>query len=377
MLEVEPFEETVSSGFPELDAVLGGLFWGDNVVWDLDGASAEPFYRAIGGVDGVFEMRAVVSLGAADSLGLDVLDAGPASALADPAKLLREIHRLCHPPGRRLFLFESLDSMARAWGVVSTREFFVRCCPMLLEAEAIAYWSMSAGATSAHVRNAVEAVTQCVLHVDGRSVRVAKAEGRDDDATGSVLHWHDDGGRVVLEPAATVDRLPAALQAVRRLHHLSQHDLADLAGVTASAISQAERAERGLSLATLLRLSAALGITIDAVLRGEESDAYRIGRRGADPRRGPAHTTMLLADAGSNLRVDLVHLGARQAGAPSHVAKGSAVLAVASGLVQVQVGGQMPAVRHGEVLVADSDRVEGWRNLRDTEATLFWIVASA
>jgi hypothetical protein len=42
----------------------------------------------------------------------------------------------------------------------------------------------------------------------------------------------------------------------------------------------------------------------------------------------------------------------------------------------VQVAGQTPAVRHGEVLVADSERVEGWRNLGQTEAVLFWIVVS-
>jgi hypothetical protein len=42
--------------------------------------------------------------------------------------------------------------------------------------------------------------------------------------------------------------------------------------------------------------------------------------------------------------------------------------------VQVQVGGRTPAVRRGEVLVADSERVEGWRNLGQAEAVLFWIV---
>lgn len=43
-------------------------------------------------------------------------------------------------------------------------------------------------------------------------------------------------------------------------------------------------------------------------------------------------------------------------------------------LVQVQIGGQTPAVRSGEVLVADAERIAGWRNIGETEATLFWIV---
>jgi quercetin dioxygenase-like cupin family protein len=49
-------------------------------------------------------------------------------------------------------------------------------------------------------------------------------------------------------------------------------------------------------------------------------------------------------------------------------------VAVASGLIQVQVGGQTPAVRPGEVLVTTGDRVEGWRNISQTDAMLFWIV---
>jgi hypothetical protein len=44
--------------------------------------------------------------------------------------------------------------------------------------------------------------------------------------------------------------------------------------------------------------------------------------------------------------------------------------------VHVQVAGQTPAVRYGEVRVTDSERVEGWRNLGQTEAALFWTVVS-
>jgi quercetin dioxygenase-like cupin family protein len=70
-----------------------------------------------------------------------------------------------------------------------------------------------------------------------------------------------------------------------------------------------------------------------------------------------------------------VHLDAREAGAPAAPRPGRAIVAVAAGLVQVSVGGQTPALRQGEVLVADSTQVEGWRNLGQGEAVLFWIVA--
>jgi transcriptional regulator with XRE-family HTH domain len=384
MLDSSQPAQRVSTGIDALDAVLGGLYWGDNVVWQLDGAPAEPFYVAIAALSETFDTRTYVAVGEPGpgplvGAGLAVTHAGPGSALPQPADLLREVHRLCHPPGRRLLLFDSLDRMVAAWGANGARGFFARCCPLLLEVGAIAYWSMSARETPAAVRDTVETVTQCVLRVDDRSVRVAKAEGRGAGARGSVLQWHVEDGVPVLAPVELVGRVAASLRSVRRSRGISQQDLAALAGVTASAISQAERAERGLSLATLVRLSTALGVTIDELLHGEDPELYRIGRRTEDPQRGLERTITLLGSIDDELHIDLVHLDAHEAGSPPARRNGSGtgIVAVASGLVNVQIAGQTPAVRHGEVLVADSDRVEGWRNLGTTEAVLFWIVVPA
>lgn len=378
MLDGEASKHSVSTGIDELDAVLGQLYWGDNVVWDLEAASAGPFYSAIAGVEDAFEMRAFISVGGSMAVsglpGVSVIEAGPGAALAGPADLLREIQRLCHVPSRRLLLFDSLDQMVQAWGANGARGFFTRCCPMLLEAGAVAYWTMSVRDTPAPVRDSVHAVTQCILRVDDRSVRVAKAEGRERGVTGSVLHWHLDDGRPVLDEATITGRIAASLRSLRRTRGLSQHDLARFAGVTASAVSQAERAERGLSVSTLARLSTSLGITIDDLLRGEETHLYRIGRRPEEPSAVPKHATPLLGTPDSELQVDLVQLGPRESGAPVHPRRGTAVIAVAAGLVQIEIGGQTPALRRGEVLVAEGDRVERWRNVGQGEALLFWIV---
>jgi transcriptional regulator with XRE-family HTH domain len=370
----------VSTGIDALDETLDGLYWGDNVVWELDGSSADPFYSAIADQSAVFDSRIHISLGSPATSssvpGIVVLDAGPRGPLAQPADLLREIQRLCHTPSRRLLLFESLDSMVESWGAHATRGFFARCCPLLLEASAIAYWTMSAFRTPDSVRETVRAVTQCILRVDERSVRITKAEGRDDGVTGSVLHRRFERGRQVLEPANVTGRVAASLRALRRARELSQHDLSRLAGVTPSAISQAERAERGLSLSTVVRLSSALGITIDDLLRGEDPTIYRIGRRIEDPQRASEQSMTLLGAADSELCIDLVQLAPRESRKPTSRQKGSGIVAVAAGMVQVEVAGQTPAVRHGEVLVADSERVEGWRNIGHGEAMLFWIVLS-
>ena len=379
VLERHVSERRVSTGLDPLDAVLGGLYWGDNVVWHLDGIPVEPFYRAIADQTRVFDTKVVVSLGEAVNTygvpGLVIVDAAPGGELVPPGELLREIRRLCRGASRRLILFESLDNMVRSWGPNGTREFFTRCCPLLLEVGAIAYWCMSARDTPAALRDAVVATTQIVLRVDERSVQVVKAEGRGDAVIGTVLHWRHEDGHPVLAAPEMVNRVAASLRAIRRARGLSQHDLGGMAGVTASAISQVERAERGLSLATVVRLSSALGVTIDDLLQGEDP-GYRIGRRPADPRHGTTHTITLLKDAGASLRIDLVRLDPRESGAPPPEQRGTGIIAVATGLVQVTVGDQTPTIRRGEVLVAASERIEAWRNLGPTEAVAFWIATT-
>ena len=291
-----------------------------------------------------------------------------------PGDLLRQIGRRCQAGRRNLLLFESLDGMVHAWGPDLTSSFLARCCPMLLDLGAISYWSGDLRKLPASVRETVEAVPQCVLCLDSHSVRVAKAEGRDEGVAGSLLHWRREHERPVLSDAEVSDRVAASLRALRRTRRLSQHQLAQLAGVTSSAISQAERAERGLSLSTLVRLSSTLGLTLDALLDGHDPSTYRVGRRLGDPRHAPEPALTLMGGLESGMRIDLVHLGPHETGAPSEPQDGEAIVAVSRGLVAIQLGEQTPAIRDGEVLVVDGGRVKGWRNLADREAVLFWIV---
>ena len=371
-------DDRASTGLEPLDAVLDRLYWGDNVVWQLDGAPVAPFYNAIARSDQHLGTRTLIAIGPESppvtAPGLQLLRAGPGTELAHPADLLREVHRICHTGEHRLLLFDSLDSMVAAWGSNGARGFFARCCPLLLDLGAIGYWSMSARDTPTAVRDTVESVTQCVLRVDERSIRIVKAEGRGDGARGAVLHWHLEDGNAVLAPANITGRVAASLRALRRARALSQQELARYAGVTASAISQAERGERGLSLGTLAQLSSALGITIDDLLHGDEPDIYRIGRRTDHPQHSHEPSLRLLGDAASGIRVDLVQLGPRESHREVSGGEGAGIVAVSSGLVQVLIGGQTPAVRAGEVLVAGAERVDGWRNMGQTEAVLFWIV---
>jgi transcriptional regulator with XRE-family HTH domain len=374
-------ESSASSGIKELDDVLGGLYWGDNVVWEPDDADgAEPFYRAIAADTASYDLTAFVTVSrspeqlAADFPGFQVIDGRPGTELAQPRALLNAVHSACRSDQEDILLFDSLEAMADLWGTDAARAFFVQCCPMLLELGAIAYWSISPSAHPQGVRREIEEVTQCVIAVGDGRVRIAKAEGRPPRVQGAVFRYKANGALPELESAPAAARLGAALRAVRVQRGISQSQLARLAGVSPSAVSQAERGQRGLSLETLLQLTDQLQITLDELLRGEASPGYRLARRHDPPAPADGRLLRLLDDPHAGLRAYLVRLPPRASSGPSFSHKGIELVAVARGLVQCILSGGRPVLREGESLLAERSAVTGWRNLGDAEAMLFWIL---
>ena len=133
MLDGSGTGSKVSTGIASLDETLDGLYWGDNVVWELDHSSAEPFYDAIAAQQDAFDAQISIVLDgppvARSTPGLLTIDAGPDGPFSQPAELLREIQRMCNTPSRRLLLFDPLDSMVRAWGARAARAFFRDAVP--------------------------------------------------------------------------------------------------------------------------------------------------------------------------------------------------------------------------------------------------------
>jgi transcriptional regulator with XRE-family HTH domain len=369
------------TGLPALDSALGGLFWGDNVVWVADDVAAlEPFERAVLGSATAYEQPAYVCVGrdpaqvAAAFPGIGIIDARPGTSLERPGDLLRAVLERSERAARGLLLFDSLDAMAARWGADTARAFFVRCCPSLLQIGSIAYWTMSSAGVGPRVRRQIEEITQCVFGVEDGRLRIIKAEGRGPGVEGAVFRYRVEDGGVRVDAAPAAARIGAALRAIRRERELSQSELARLAGVSPSAISQAEHGRRGLSLETLLVLSSRLGVTLDELLRGDTEPGYTLGRRHEPERREEGRPVPLLDDPAAGVRTYIVRLRPHAQGSPHIVHKGVEVVTVASGLVQVSVGSGRPVLRAGEALLAGRSAVSGWRNLGESEATLFWVL---
>jgi hypothetical protein len=135
-----------------------------------------------------------------------------------------------------------------------------------------------------------------------------------------------------------------------------------------------ERGERGLSLETLLALAARLNITLDELLGGEVTPDYRIGRRHG-PGSVPGGSVLpLLDDAEAGLRAYLVLLPRAATVEAPFAHKGTELVGVVNGLVQVVLASGRPVLRRGETLLASRRGIDAWRNVGDTGAQCLWVL---
>jgi transcriptional regulator with XRE-family HTH domain len=373
-------EDRVPSGVPDVDALLGGLILGDNVVWVLDDADVvrrledAMLAEAMARGEGCFYVTAgpdPARLRARLGSGVTVLDARARGPFGDAAVLETAIIEgaRSRPPG--YVVVDGLVQFSRRWGPAKAIAFFSRVCPRLFDLGAVAYWRAPRAELGRSFVDQVTSVTQCVLEIGDGHLRVIKAEGRPASVQGRLLRLDVAGDEVHLEDERALGRLGRGLERVRRERNLNQSDLARLAGITPSAISQAESGRRGLALDTLLLLSERLGMGLDDLLASAPTGGYVLARH---PRTSVDPTTALLDDPKAGLRAYLVRLGPGESGAPDLVHKGAELVLVASGLVQLTIGSDTPVMRAGDAVLATTYAVSGWRNLMNGPALLFWVL---
>jgi transcriptional regulator with XRE-family HTH domain len=375
--------ESASTGVAELDRALDGLYWGDNVVWVWEAgelASQGFFYDAIArrredfGRTGYVIASSDPAEVSARWPWMEIIDARMGAPITSPRNLLEAIRQFCIQAPRPLLLFDSLEPLSSRWGMRVAGDFFGRCCPMLLDLGAIAYWSVPGASRYRSLHREIEQITQCIIVIGEGRLRISKAEGRPPGAQGQLFRYSVQDGTLRLQPAQAVARVGAALRAYRLRRELSQSDLARLAGVSPSAISQVERGERGLSLETLLALAGRLRITLDELLGGEVTPDYRIGRRHSLSDAPAGSVLPLLDDAEAGMRAYLISMPRSAAVEPPFTHKGTELVGVVSGLVQVILGSGRPVLRRGETLLATRRGIDGWRNVGDGDAHCLWVL---
>jgi len=367
---------TATCGIPALDDVLSGIFWGDNVVFRSasEAAQTDAFIRAFAAAAGYAGHGAVRFAkgrgagGAADEIAIVAADPDLDRVIAEVLACVRAIG-----PGG-LIVLDDLAVLAERHGDEGARRFFLRVCPSLLRVGAVACWTLGPGIAD-DLAEEIRAITQIVIRVEDDRLIITKAEARPLDVVGATLSYGlGPDGLPQVQEISDAMRLGAALAQVRVQRGLSQSQISRLAGVSPSAISQAERGQRGLSVSTLMRLATALGVSLDALVVGQADPGYRIRGRTA-PHRGGASRVALVDSGENDFRLYEFRLDPGAHGTPPAHPRGTEIVLLGQGLLMVNMtDGSTPVIREGEALVAQGTGVADWRNLDEDQAIGFWIV---
>jgi transcriptional regulator with XRE-family HTH domain len=410
----------VSTGFRQLDDLLGALRTGDNVVWQTEpGAALDPFLsgflrRSSSAPALLYASFHVPPAGVLDRFGpvwererfvlLDCFTDGLGGS--DPtfgrfyrSKRAREVRvsrmREAGDPdavqehlsqledelgGGTRYVFDSLTGMQELWNSEAALGLFLRSCPRLYEMRTVAYWILDRDAHARSFLARLAHTTQVVLDIRsseaGHELAVVKAQGRPSEVGGRRLRFTFDGERLRVVKASTVprERLGDQLKSRRIARGLSQAELARRLEISASALSQAERGKAPLSDETLTRAWGILGEELEQQAR---KPGYEVSRRGA--RRttdlAPGLVSEEILESPSTGWVHLLTFAPGSVGRrPPFSTKLPETAVVLSGVLEVRVGEARDVLHAGDAVVLRGEPISAWRNPGPEEARVLWSV---
>jgi len=305
-----------STGIPQLDHILGGLFIGDNVIWYDDAGSLAPVFclnliesanaRNLPVIYVSFDRspkNLMDKLGRlSDSPTLTVLDGFThgKGAGADvflqfykgrEARGTQRVVCLDQPHKPKLFsdglykavhaaagdvrlIFESLTGMQELWGGEEhVIRFYSRACPRLYESNTIAYWLIEKGAHTPRLKSSINQIAQVVVDLSvkrGKTLMtIIKAERQATASLNKPLAFLTRETDVRFESqdrASGPYDLGDRLKTLRLQKGFSQTELARSVGVTASTISQIESNFIFPSLPALYRMAEILSVEVSSLL---------------------------------------------------------------------------------------------------------------
>lgn len=212
----------VSTGFPALDAVLGGLRSGDNVVWQVDSvedyaALVRPYAaRALAqGRPLVYFRFARHAVLVPEGSGARVERLSPTAGFESfTASIQRAVDAA--GPGA-CYVFDCLSDLVADWySDLMLGNFFMLTCPHLYRLSTVAYFAVEREPHSAQAIGAVRATTQLLIDVFRRKrqvyVQPLKVDGRNSPTMYLPHAWEGEGFRALAESAEladVADRSPA------------------------------------------------------------------------------------------------------------------------------------------------------------------------
>jgi len=423
----------VSSGVPQLDALLDGLYIGDNVVWHDDAGSlaavfclnfirssqahkkpfvyvtfdrsprnlldklgpfgADPrmtildcFTQGKGAGSGVFTKfyRSRRSKNGCEVLQVE----NP----RDPENLMEALSAVHGSmKGDVRYVFESITGMQELWGgedqVIS---FYSHSCPRLYELNTIAYWILEKRAHSPRLRAQINQIAQVAIDMHVKrgttTLSILKAENRGLETLNKPHRYWSKNLTVTFDPErGTTGRLDLGmrLKTFRTKRGFSQKDLAKLVGVTPSTISQIESNLIYPSLPALLKISEVLSVQAGAFLESDGDIQGRVVFPGSEA----VETNIYDLPEGAVKARHLTPLDYKSKGEPylieipprqdisSHFLthKGEEMGYVLEGRVQLKTKNGLHTAESGDLICLTTEIPLQWKNTGKGTARLLWI----
>lgn len=399
-----------TTGLESVDELIGGLQIGDNVVVQASSQEAVTplLAAALGAAAGqdhlvyvtfrespralferfghVWDRERFVLLDCREEAELeDVPGSGmrverPAEGV-DPAAVSRALLRmgLDWGPGTS-YIIDGLADVMQRWDEAAALDLFLSTCPGLYQQRTIAYWVLHPDTLSWRSVARLEQITQVMLEVRAEEselvIELRKAAGRPVKLRGGRLHAvvDDDQLRILRRLVGTRERAGELVRQRREALGLSQAELARRVGITASALSQAERGAHGLSGEVLTRVWEAMDVPF-----GPTSSATRpplqVFRRGRTSTsmgdRLQVETIVETADLGAHL----VRVPPDASGSgPPFATKQREFLTVLDGVLELRVGQTIEVLQAGDAALITGQPVAAWSNPGTLETRALWII---
>ncbi len=310
-------DQTLTTGYSELDVLIGGVQPGDNIVWEVDsGVELQPFINQflqplldskLGYVSFNRSPQTTIARIEAQTYGhrmmlVDCFTCGKGrnnSVFSDfynnlspedkerfivvkEPQNMSEVLTIMDGFENKLarqgrYVFDSLTGMMELWQ--SEEEaliFFTFSCPRLFDLEAVAYWICEKKAHSETFLARIKHITQIVVEVvvqDGKSFLILqKAENREHGPIGVPIPFSIKNGELRFGAGSSeqfsgqlrnIVHLASNLVVLRKKHGLAQSVLARQIGVSPSAVCQIEKGKMIPSLDLVLKIADCLEVTID------------------------------------------------------------------------------------------------------------------
>ena len=423
----------VASGVSHLDRLLGGLYIGDNVVWQDDAGrlalvfclnfiqasqaqnksiiyfsfdrSPKNLLEKLGHLADNKRLTIVDCFTHGKGGGSDVfLNFYKKSSVKYPCRIISvndprkvesvldaffEIHKTM--TGDVRLVFESLTGMQELWGGEEyIINFYSHSCPLLYELNTIAYWVMEKKAHTPRLRAKINQIAQVAIELSVRrgktSLTILKAEKRDLDTLNKPVNYWSKDLKITFDlekPSTGWFDLGLRLREFRIKRGLSQTELAKLTGVTPSSISQIESNLIYPSLPALLKIAEVLGVEVGSFFQKSAVMTNRIIFPYAeavdvnfpDMPDGSIYASLLTPVDFMFKAVPYIIKIPPQKSLPSHffIHKGEEIGYLLSGKLQVKIDKAVYTVRARDVIYLSSDIPTQWKNPGPGLARLLWI----